>query len=211
MTQDGGDCTQVLSTLNCLFFNQMTYEFKVGDHVTKLYGKKVAVITNILERGYWGNNNIHCRYLKPNGKPGTPFYVSTSDIKPYEPDSEELPMETKTLYSFTKPDGTVAYGNHIGTNSSNDFLIEEKGTGTIHVLKKSEIEEVLPYTFSASMNGKETHYVCTPDSVKKGDVLLYTGTTGSMNVQLAVVTGVDTKNKTARSKFRGAKLVTESL
>jgi hypothetical protein len=58
------------------------------------------------------------------------------------------------------------------------------------------------------MGGKETHYVGTPDALKKGDVLLYTG---SSTPQVAVVTGVDTKNKSARSKFKGAKLVTESI
>lgn len=116
--------------------------------------------------------------------------------------------ETKTLYSFTKDDGTVAYGTHIGTNSSNQYLIEEKGTGTIHVFDKKNLEEVLPYTFSAKMGNSENHYVGTPGALKKGDILLYTG---SSTPQIAVVTGVDTKNKSARSKFKGAKIVTEDI
>jgi len=67
---------------------------------------------------------------------------------------------------------------------------------------------VVPYTFSASINGKETHYIGTPDVLKKGDVLLHTGST---TPQVAVVTGVDTKNKGARAKFKGAKIVTEAI
>lgn len=116
--------------------------------------------------------------------------------------------ETKTLYSFKKEDGTVSYGNHIGTNSNNQYLIEEKGTGTIHVFDVSDLEEVLPYTFSASINGKETHYVCQPGAVKKGDFLLYANGPAA---QVATVTAVDTKNKSARAKFKGKKLVLEDI
>lgn len=115
--------------------------------------------------------------------------------------------DTKTLYSFTV-DGKVAYGTHIGTNSSNQYLIEEKGTGTIHVFDKKDLEEVLPYTFSAKMGSSENHYVGTPGALSKGDILLYTG---SSTPQIAVVTGVDTKNKSARGKFKGAKLATEAI
>jgi len=178
-------------------------QFNIGDVVVKNYGKKPAVIERAINswrgQGYW-----YCRYLPP-GK-GC-FEASERDIKLYE--TQEEPMsETKTLYSFTKPDGTTAYGNHIGTNSNNNYLIEEKGTGEIHVLDPKTIEEVLPYTFSATIAGKETHYVCQPDAVKKGDYLLYTN--GS-NPQIAVVTAVDTKNKSARSKFRGKRLLLEDL
>jgi hypothetical protein len=180
----------------------MDYNFQPGDLVTKLYGKKIA---KIISECSWSRSQMYCEYLHSKVK----FTEYKTNLKPYNEEESEPIMETKTLYSFQKSDGTTGYGTHIGTNSANEFLIEEKGTNTIHVFKKSEIEEVLPYTFSASMNGKETHYVCTPDSLKKGDVLLYTGASNNNSVNLAVVTAVDTKNKTARSKFRGVKLVTE--
>jgi hypothetical protein len=118
-----------------------------------------------------------------------------------------MTADKQTLYSFTV-DGETRYGSHIGTNSQNQYLIEEKGTGTIHVFGKNDLEEVVPYTFSATMGGKETHYVGTPGALKKGDVLLYIGST---TAQIAYVTGVDTKNKSARSKFKGSKIVTESI
>jgi hypothetical protein len=182
----------------------MDYHFKPGDLVTKLYGKKIA---KVLYECSWNHSQLYCEYLHSKVK----FTEYKNNLKPYNPEESEPAMETKTLYSFQKPNGTLGYGTHIGTNSANEFLIEEKGTNTIHVFKKSQIEEVLPYTFSAVMNGKETHYVCEPDSVKKGDVLLYTGSTNNNSINLAVVTAVDTKNKTARSKFRGVKLVTAPI
>ena len=181
----------------------MANHFQVGDIVTKLYGKNTAQITNSYN-GYEGRGGYYtCKYIQSRQS----FSSYGTDLKLYEGETEQM-AETKTLYSFTKDDGTVAYGTHIGTNSSNQYLIEEKVTGQIHVLDKKNLEEVLPYTFSAKMGTSENHYVGTPGSLKKGDILLYTG---SSSPQIAVVTAVDTKNKTARSKFKGAKLVTEDI
>jgi len=173
-------------------------QFNVGDIVTKKHGKKPA---EIVSRGWYSSESWQCRYLHSKQS----FTEYASDLKLY---TEETEMsDTKTLYSFTVDD-KVAYGTHIGTNSSNQYLIEEKGTGTIHVFDKKDLEEVLPYTFSAKMGSSENHYVGTPGAVSKGDILLYTG---SSTPQIAVVTGVDTKNKSARSKFKGAKLATEAI
>lgn len=173
-------------------------QFNVGDIVTKKHGKKPA---EIVSRGWYSSESWQCRYLHSKQS----FTEYASDLKLY---TEETEMsDTKTLYSFTVDD-KVAYGTHIGTNSSNQYLIEEKGTGTIHVFDKKDLEEVLPYTFSAKMGTSENHYVGTPGAVSKGDILLYTG---SSTPQIAVVTGVDTKNKSARSKFKGAKLATEAI
>jgi len=173
-------------------------QFNIGDIVTKKHGKKPA---EIVSRGWYSSESWQCRYLHSKQS----FTEYASDLKLYE---EETEMATeKTLYSFTV-DGKVAYGTHIGTNSSNQYLIEEKGTGTIHVFDKKDLEEVLPYTFSAKMGSSENHYVGTPGALSKGDILLYTG---SSTPQIAVVTGVDTKNKSARGKFKGAKLTTEAI
>jgi hypothetical protein len=173
-------------------------QFNIGDIVTKEYGKKPAKITY-----QYGNSQYTCKYLHSKQS----FYAYGQDLKLYEGETDEMATDTKTLYSFTV-DGKTAYGTHIGTNSQNQYLIEEKGTGQIHVFEKSALEEVVPYTFSASISGKDTHYVGTPGALQKGDVLLYTG---SNTPQVAVVTGVDTKNKSARAKFKGAKIVTEAL
>ncbi len=176
-------------------------QFNVGDIVTKLHGKKPAEITYSYIGGY-GGGQYTCKYLESKQS----FTSYGNELKLYEEETE-MTADTKTLYSFTV-DGVIAYGTHIGTNSQNQYLIEEKGTGKIHVFDKKDLEEVVPYTFSATMGGKETHYVGTPETLKKGDVLLYTG---SNTPQVAVVTGVDTKNKSARAKFKGAKIVTEAI
>ena len=173
-------------------------QFNIGDIVTKKHGKKPA---EIVSKGWYASDSWTCRYLHSKQS----FTEYASDLKLYTEETEMA--DTKTLYSFTV-DGKVAYGTHIGTNSSNQYLIEEKGTGTIHVFDKKDLEEVLPYTFSAKMGNSENHYVGTPGAVNKGDILLYTG---SSTPQIAVVTGVDTKNKSARSKFKGAKLATEAI
>jgi uncharacterized protein YodC (DUF2158 family) len=177
----------------------MTLEFNFGDIVTKKNGKKPAKITYVSD--YSSTGYYTCRYLHNNQS----FSCYGSDLKIYEEETEMA--DTKTLYSFTV-DGKVAYGTHIGTNSQNQYLIEEKGTGAIHVFDKSALEEVVPYTFSAKMGNSENHYVGTPGALNKGDILLYTG---SSTPQIAVVTGVDTKNKSARGKFKGAKLTTEAI
>lgn len=128
------------------------------------------------------------------------------DIKPAEQTEQSSPM--KTLYSFLKEDGTFGYGDHIGTNSQNQYLVEEKTTGAILVFDKDKLEEVLPYTFSAKIGNAEVHYQGKANTVKVGDILLFLG---DGNTQIAVVTGVDTKNKGARAKFNGAKIVTEAI
>lgn len=173
--------------------------FNIGDIVTKMYGKKPAMI---ISKGWYSETSWNCQYLHSKQN----FTEYASNLKFYEEETE-MATETKTLYSFTI-DGKTAYGTHIGTNSQNQYLIEEKGTGTIHVFDKKDLEEVLPYTFSAKMGSSETHYVGTPGAVSKGDILLYTG---SSSPQIAVVTGVDTKNKSARAKFKGSKIVTQEI
>jgi hypothetical protein len=173
-------------------------KFNIDDIVVKVNGKMPAKVI----RRLWGDK-VYCRYLHA---PYSPFEAYESGLKLLD-NPPEMTTDKQTLYSFVV-EGETRYGTHIGTNSQNQYLIEEKTTGAIHVFGKDQLEEVVPYTFSATIAGKETHYVGTPDVLKKGDVLL---ATGFSTPQVAVVTGVDTKNKTAREKFKGAKIVTEAI
>lgn len=177
-------------------------KFNVGDIVIKKYGKKPAEITYSYDRYNHYDGRYSCKYLHSNQT----FDSYGIDLKLYEGETDEMATE-KTLYTFKKSDGTDAFGTHIGTNSQNKFLIEEKVTGEIHVLDKKDLEEVLPYTFSAKMGNSETHYIGTPDALKVDDILLCTS--GS-TPQIAVVTAVDTKNKSAK-KFKGAKIMTVAV
>lgn len=174
-------------------------KFNVGDIVISKHGKYPLEVIRIYS---WEDYDL--RYLH-NGKPhSVDKWNINSNYKLYNPSESTM---TNTLYTFKKSDGTDAFGIHIGTNSQNKFLIEEKVTGEIHVLDKKDLEEVLPYTFSAKMGNSETHYIGTPDALKVDDILLCTS--GS-TPQIAVVTAVDTKNKSAK-KFKGAKIMTVAV
>jgi hypothetical protein len=173
------------------------HNFKIGDIVISKYGKYPFTIN------YIGHYETSGKYLH-NGNSCT---IDTDNLIHYEP--EETIMETKTLYSFTDDNGTTVFGTHIGTNSSNQYIIEIKGGGGIVIKDQKDLEEVLPYTFSVTIAGKELHYIGEPGKLTKGDILIHTPSAGRYEV--VVVGAVDTKNKTARSKFKGRKLVTESI
>ena len=176
-------------------------KFNVGDVIISKNGKYPLEVTRI---DNWGEYDL--RYLHNGKLHNVGQWTINSNYKLYNPSESESTM-TNTLYTFKKSDGTDAFGTHIGTNSQNKFLIEEKVTGEIHVLDKKDLEEVLPYTFSAKMGNSETHYIGTPDALKVDDILLCTS--GS-TPQIAVVTAVDTKNKSAK-KFKGAKIMTVAV
>lgn len=172
-------------------------DFNIGDIVVCRNGKKPLKVTDIY------SNCLYAKYVHSN-QTKTLYY---GEFKHYEDTSMTT---TNTLFQIKMEDGSVTYGTHVGTNSSNQFLIEEKGTGRIILASKSQLEEVLPYTFSVRMNSKTIHFQGEPEKVVKGDVLLYTGD-GADNSQIAYVTGVDTKNKTATKTFKGCKLVTTEI
>lgn len=176
---------------------------KEGDVVVSINGKRPAVVTSTSYYGNYGGGYIYAKYLHNNAS----IRFDAKNVKLYE---DQNMTDTKTLYSLTKEDGTVVYGTHVGTNSQNKLLIEVKGTNEIVLADKSQLEEVIPYTFAVRMNGKNTHYQCEPNKFKKNDVLLYTGA-GADKFEVAMVTAVDTKNKGATTSFKGLKLVTEEI
>lgn len=178
-----------------------TAKFKKGDVVISKNGTRPGTVINVPDCD-WHYYTV--KYLHNN---------RTNDFCGYNQDSYTLYEDPemaniKTLYSFTKADGTTGYGTHIGTNSQNKYLIEEKTSGEIHVLDKADLEEVLPYTFRVKMDGQDYHYVGQPGTVKVGDLLL---NTEAGNLRIAVVKELDTKNKTPRASFKGRKLVTEEI
>jgi hypothetical protein len=180
----------------------MEHKFKVGDVVISKKGVYPLKVKFVPEASY---QSWELRYLHNNKVNYVEQWTIDENYSLYETSET---MTTQTLYSFTiDGENRCRYGTHIGTNSQNQYLIEEKGTGAIHILDKSKLEEVLPYTFAAKLSGSEQHYIGTPGSLKVGDILLCTA--GNMPT-VAVVSAVDTKNKGAR-KFKGAKIVTEAI
>ncbi len=178
----------------------MAHKFKVGDIVISKKGIYPLKVQFVPEASY---QSWELRYLHNNKVNYVEQWNIDENYSLYETSET---MTTETLYSFDL-NGVTTFGTHIGTNSQNQYIIEEKGTGAIHILDKSKLEEVLPYTFAAKLSGSEQHYIGTPGSLKVGDILLCTA--GNMPT-VAIVSAVDTKNKGAR-KFKGAKIVTETI
>jgi hypothetical protein len=189
--------------------NSFTYQFAIGDIVTKRFGKKPATVISTPTQNpeSWGWQS---EYLLKYQHSGLSFRALQKDLKLHESsDTTSTMSQAKTLYSFTKADGTVGYGSYLATNSSNQFVIEEKGTGAILTFDKDQLEEVLPYTYAVKFGNSEVHYVGKPGCVEKGDIVL--SNSGDANFAVGRVVALDTKNKNGRAKFNGVKLITSPI
>ncbi len=186
----------------------MKHLFQVGDIVRRPTGKKLYEITKISASETQGEY-YDSAYVKayPNGKNSSFIYLRDLVLADPEDSSPDKTM-MKTLYKFKDDSGAEVFGVHIGTDGSNNYVLEVKGGGGIVIRPPSQVEEVIPWTFSVKINGKETHFMGQPGNIKKGDFLMYNCNGTPV---LCTVTGVDTKCKTARDKFKGLKLVTEAL
>jgi hypothetical protein len=179
-------------------------EFKVGDIIISKTGTRPARVTYTT---YNGDYYVNAAYLHNNKT----VKFTKSNIIHYTGDPETMTNPTQ-LYSFVKEDGTTGYVTYLATNSTGDWVVEEKGSGdsagTLHTLPKDNFTEVVPYTFSVNINGRTEHFASEEGKVTTGEVLLYTGQNPPVMV---VVTGVNTKFKTAKAKFKGARISTTPL
>lgn len=181
-------------------FCQRIEDYNVGDICVKRYGTKPFRITDIY------GSTIHGRFLHNNGHV---YIYGRDEIKPYDGEIEEKSAPSmKTLYSFTDESGNTEFGIHVGTNSQNLFILEVRGVDGYVVKDPNELEEVLPYTFSVAVNGKETHYIGEPGRVNEGDWLIMDS--GS-SYSIAQVKAIDTKFKKAKEKFKGRRILTEPV
>jgi hypothetical protein len=176
-------------------------EFKKGDIIISTKGTKPARVT------YNGSWYVTAVYLHNNRS--TEF--SKENLIHYTGDTETMSNSTQ-LYSFVKEDGTTGYVTYLATNSTGDWVVEEKGSGdsagTLHTLPKDNFTEVVPYTFSVNVNGRTEHFVGEEGKVTKDEVLLYTELSPPVMV---VVNGVNTKSKNAKAKFKGCRIATTPL
>ena len=78
---------------------------------------------------------------------------------------------TQQLFTWTDNNGQH-YGTYLATNSTGQYVIEEKQTGNIFALNDDELEEVVPWTFSATFDGLKDKHFTGPNTIKKGDVLI---------------------------------------
>lgn len=172
--------------------------FKVGDKVRLANGKKPLTVV------YSYDKYVTARYDN-NGQQSREHYTRYTY---YEEDAPTMAKDA--IYKLNlDPDRTI-FANYRGTDSAGNWLMERIGDGGgILVVAKEKCEEVLPYTFSVRMNGREQHFVGEAGKLKKGDILLYTAG-GVDNFAFAVVKNVDTKNKTARA-WEGVRVITEAI
>jgi hypothetical protein len=170
-------------------------EVTVGDLITRSpRGRKPIEVLKV------DGNYISGRYVD-SGKTIWEWY---NYFQPYENNDQTI-MSKEQLFTWTEVNGDIAYGTLLATNSSGLYVIEEKQTGNIVTMSPGQVEEVIPWTFSARNGANEKHFTGS-DTVKKGDVLIQTqGAT-----KFWYVTDVNTKNKTA-TKFNGRRVVTEEI
>ena len=168
-------------------------EIIVGDLITRSpRGRKPIEVLKV------DGNYISGRYVDS----GNTVWEYYNYFQPYE-DNDQTIMNKQQLFTWSDGIGQH-YGTYLATNSCGQYVIEEKQTGQIVTMSADEVEEVLPWTFSAKNGNTEKHFT-GPDTIKKGEVLLQPKTT-----KFWVVTDVDTKNKTA-TKFNGVRIITEEI
>ena len=175
-------------------------EISVGDLIVKLSGKKPIEVT-----GFSGFNStyVNGRYVDSGSTVCEKYHY----FKPYENKKQTI-MNKQQLFTWTDSEGQH-YGTYLATNSSGQYVIEEKQTGNIVTMSVDDVEEVIPWTFSAKLDGLKEKHFTGPDTIKKGDVLLQIDSRSS-NSKIWIVTDVNTKNKTA-TKFVGRRVVTEEI
>lgn len=174
------------------------HNFKPGDKVTKLSGKKSMTITHI------SGNYVYSRY-DHSGQSSSDYYAN---LKHVEEDGQVMTKDA--IYKLNIDANQIIFANYRGTDSAGNWLMERIGDGGgIVVVSKEKCEEVLPFTFSVRMNGREHHFVGEAGKLKKGDILLFTAG-GVDNFAFAVVKNVDTKYKGARA-WEGVRIITEAI
>lgn len=101
------------------------------------------------------------------------------------------------------------FGIFLAKRPNGEYVLEMKDGSGAEAFSKDDLVEVLPYTVSIkylSDRGSTASYdyECEEGKVEKGDLLVING-------QLAQVTGIDTKSKSAHKTLTGRKLTTEAI
>jgi hypothetical protein len=173
-------------------------QFKVGDKVRLANGKLPLTVIYSYDR------YVTARYDN-NGQQSREHHTR---FVHYEEGT--VAMAKDAIYKLNLDSDQEIYASYRGADSAGNWLMERIGNGGgIIVVSKEKCEEVLPYTFSVRMNGREQHFVGEAGKLKKGDILLYTAG-GVDNFAFAVVKNVDTKHKGARA-WEGVRVITEAI
>lgn len=175
-------------------------QFKAGD-IVRLKTGTAPIRVEIVKGAYFTGEYVAS---------GTRVVArSIHDIVMFDDDKSnqngEMKMaDNKTLYEITLTSTTglnqVHYGHYLATNSSGQWVMEEKGTGKIHTVDKADVQEVLPYTIAIRFlndggMGKNYHYFADKDKFQKDQVFV-------LDNSIVVVVDVDTKSKGATKDFK---------
>lgn len=179
------------------------HKFKVGDKVVSKRSGKVAEVVRIFS--YCSEPWYEVQFLESKVLSET----RELNLIPYteQPSfSTNTMQDSNALYSFTKTDGSTGYATYLATNSAGEWVVEERGTGTIHTLPKDNFEEVVEYTIKVENIVKSGggHF----KGIKEGDVVV--GDYIVDGCSIYIVVKLNTKSKTA-IEFKGRKLLTQPL
>lgn len=180
---------------------KMTLKLQKGDLVRKKYGTKAIEVIEEYGSTFYG------RYVHSGASSGR-LYTNAVVLV------EDQTVETKGYDKmkgklFQTKDGRFGIG--LAVNSQGEYVLEMKGSGDLERFKKSELEIVMPFTFSVQFNGVGTEYsyLGKDGAVQLGDLLLKTD--GTKGITIAKVTAVNTKSEKATKYFEGVKIKTEAL
>lgn len=172
--------------------------FKIGDIVRLKTGTapiRIEAVTKSFFTGEYVSSGTRIVARSTND------IVLHEDYNNIETDGETKMADTKTLYEIKlslieEP----VYGHYLATNSSGQWVMEQKGTGKIHTVDKADVQEVLPYTIGVQFIsdggvGKTYSYFADKDKYQVGQVFV-------MGNSLVTVVDVDTKSKSATKDFK---------
>lgn len=152
----------------------------------------------------WAAHKVHV-YSKGQA----PTYGDLMDGKKYFETKKRKAkkMKTnKTLYEMQIAEAgnstRMAFGHRLAVNSQGMWIMEERGTGLVHVMPKELVIEVMPYTVGIKFIGgsRVYHYYAKEGQVNVGDlVMLDKGGAQSF----AEVVEVDTKSRVANVWLTG--------
>lgn len=192
-------------------------KFKAGDRVRLRAGH--ALMNVIKVRPYGRGHEIQAEYdaSKANSRYASqPKWRTDADFTFFETtQNTNTQKETNEMNGklYQTNEATPRFGTLLTTNSQGDLVLEMKGAaGAVEVFNTKSVTVVTPYTFGVKFGGtgQEYSYLGKEGDVELGDLLvLDESPRGELNV--AKVTGVNTKSSNATKTFKGVKLVTRRL
>lgn len=182
-------------------------KFKVGDTVRRKSGVDPQVVTKVVKLDYEPFYKYFCQYTKsgidhyPKGQYASQLELVLSCKTP----KEEKETKMGTLYEYTNKDGSKKFVHYLATNSNGEWVVEEKGSGSVFSDVKDKFFEVVPYTVDIAFIDFDSVYpdvasfTSSKGKFKVGDVLAMGHTCG---LSIAIVKAVDTKSKEASEELK---------